>query len=286
MSFDSKSFPIMCVNPNWKDGVIVKRVALTVNGDIIPFTYNLEKLSHMQFIRNGEYLFSARQNLHTNKVTTDITSIHSGRSIACTSLPGRAYLQNLFDYISNPTKMLFSDFNDYVDLSYLGGPNVKVKDYKVYTGGLLFRLGLAGDVDMMEYIIMQLPHSRKEDLPMNWRNATPLPKVLNVRERLTTAVDGTTVTHQSEHWLLSHKDGRNTFPDLEPTKGAHISAVTSRTLKIYDSAPTPIPDDVVYAVKFIVGARIEEGEALGVSWTLYRKTGIKTVPPKLDSFKK
>lgn len=259
---------LACIKPEWDKGVVRKRIA--ISGDhnsIIPIsTYNPETMTHYQVVRSGDCIFAVTLDLKTGKVRSELVLVHAGRTMICPTfknLDTKAILERMTD-INN---ILFSDFGSFVDLEYSEMTDIEnIKPYEEFLTPMK-----EADEEMYDYVIQQLNHSKAIDVLMDWDLALQLPSWLNNRSRLTTDKDDRTIKHTSEHWLLRRKDGSWYIPDLEPTKGAHISAETQRTLKVYDHTPLAMPDDVDRAIKFILGAYVIDGNTCGVSWALYKR---------------
>lgn len=274
---------LACIKPDWDNGIIQKRVAISFATEcFIPFKkFDPEKMTHFQEVMSGDFLFIATYNLKTSKVSTQlIRLLPSGKSVTYRDLNIDPVGMGLvFEKIKDVRNIMFSDFGSYIELGNLEMNNFDVKDPLLYREVLLHHLEKA-DPEMFQYVLDELSFSFTKDLPLEWDKALRLPKWLNNRSRLVTDPEGRTVKHTSEHWLLIHASGEVTFPDLEPTKGAQISAESGRTVKMFNATPQAMPDDVTFAVKIVLGANPVDDKMRGVSWILYRADSPVTVEVK------
>lgn len=257
-----------CVKPEWDKGIIRKRIGISSDHKkVLPITtYDVEKMTHYQRINFGDCIFTVTFDLVKNKIRTELATIYSGRVMRCPSFKC-SEMEKRLAVMKDVSNIMFSDFGSYVELEYSEMSDIKdIKPYEEF----LEPMKLA-DEEMYVFVIQEMKYSKFIDVLMDWEYAIHLPQWLNNRSRLTTDKANMTVKHTSEHWLLGRKDGSWYIPDLEPTKGAHINAETQRTIKIFDSTPLAMPDDVDRAIKFILGVHVVDGHTRGVSWTLYKR---------------
>lgn len=264
---------LACIKPDWEKGTIQKRVAISFATEtFIPFKkFDPEKMTHFQEVMTGDFLFIATYNLKTSKVTSELVRLlASGRTVTYRDVNiDPVGMGEVFKKIRDVRNIMFSDFGSYIELGNLEMNNFDVKDPLLFREVLLHHLEKA-DPEMYQYLVDELSFSFMKDLPLDWGKALRLPKWLNNRSRLVTDHEGKTVKHTSEHWLLIHASGKATFPELEPTKGAQISAESGRTIKMFNATPQAMPDDVTFAVKIVLGANPVDDTMRGVSWILYR----------------
>lgn len=259
---------LACIKPEWDKGVVRKRIAIA--GDhshILPIsTYNPETMTHYQVVRSGDCIFTVTFDLKTNNVRSELVTIYTNRTMTCPTCKNPA-TKALLERMKDAGNILFSDFGSFVDLEYSEMSDIEdIKPYEEFLTPMK-----EADEEMYLYVLQELAYSKAIDVLMDWDLALQLPLWLNNRSRLTTDKNSNTVKHTSEHWLLRRKDGSWYIPDLEPTKGAHISAETQRTLKVYDHTPLAMPDEIDLAIKFILGAYVIDGHTRGVTWALYKR---------------
>ena len=259
---------VVMVNPKWEKGYIEKFLVVPMRCvRIVPIHhYDPNILSHVQYATVGDYIFRIRHFLNSNKVEEDqfmVTSQHC--LIKPKNLTITREISNHLDAIRNPKFNMFS---------IIEGANMSIHeqfDCDIASRTKFLRPLQYVDPEMFDYIVSNLEFSRDMDCDIDWRGAANLPQWLNNRERLVIDNNDQTVVHTSEHWLLIHKDGSITFPDLAPTKGARINYETQRTLEVYKAAPTAMPTGVYRAIKITIGANPVGSDMKGISWNIYQR---------------
>lgn len=264
---------VVMVRPDWEKGYIDKNLVCPMDLKTVkPVTFDPELLSHVQYLEDSDYLFTVRYYLNGKK--TDENTYFVANNLkplkVCTVLTISPLVEDYLTSIRNP------DYNLFSILKGVNMSEAKTFDCRIKTVARFLEPLAAIDPDMYEFIKSELSASYGADCPITWGRAAKLPTWLNVRERLLTKEDGSTVKHTSEHWLLFHEDGSVTFPNIPPTKGAHIDVSTKRTIAVYNNPPFALPEDVIKAVKITLGVNTyehpERGEELGgVALKLYKK---------------
>lgn len=261
---------VVLVDPNWVTGIVTKRLVINVHGDKIkPISYfSAEKMTHVQMLESEDILYTYKFNMLTGKAVESLERylIHS-KSYNMNNSSIRKAITQYTDHLKDPKHLLFSNYPNFLDLEHIHMQDIKNLNSYVKLIAKLEEV----DPEMFHFIVDQLQYSKRNDLPLIWKAAGRLPLWLNNRSRLVTNQKNETVGHTSEHWLLFHKDGSVTFPELEPTKGAHISAETGRIIEVYNNPPLPMPDTAKRAIKIVLGDHAFEGRMVGVSWTLYTR---------------
>lgn len=259
---------VVMVNPKWDKGYIEKYLVVPMRCErIVPIHhYDPNILSHVQYAGVGDYIFRIRHFLETNTFEETQVLVTSEQClIKPTNLTITSEIARYLEALRDSTFKLFS---------IIKGANMSV--YELFDCSIDKRTSFLQplrlvDPEMFDYVIANLEYSRNIDCEIDWKTAASLPRWLNNRERLVVDVEDKSVLHTSEHWLLFHKDGTVTFPELTPTKGAKIAHESRRTLEVYKAAPVAMPDTVHRAIKITIGANPVGTDMRGVSWNLYQR---------------
>lgn len=257
---------VVMVRPNWEKGFIDKFLVCSLNMNEVSkiYPFDPEHLSHFQYAYTGDHLIRIRHHLDSSKLSEDIFLVNDPKPVCVNSkIKIGAEVEKYLSQMRESDTKLFSIFRgtEMTQVEF-DVPHKLVKSF-------LAPLRMV-DEEMYDFIICELKYSKAADCPVTWGYSSKKPKWLNVRERLSVRKDGTTVNHISEHWVLFFNDGRVTMPDLEPTKGAQIDAASQRTVKVFNTPPQPMPDDVVKAIKITIGVNEVDELLRGIALKLYR----------------
>lgn len=260
---------VLMTRPMWDKGFIDKNVVVRIGSkELTDVIYDVQSLSHVQNVSSGEVVITVRHYLDgsPSKEHAHQYMPRGGKLVAFkqayTPTNSNAIIadhrcrENAMFSIYGEGRMLFSD--DF---------NCNVKESSKFISKLK-----AIDEELYDFIVANFAYSYAKNVPRGWKiGSKPLPEFIHVRERLTTADDGCTINHTSDHWLLIDAKGNATLVDGDPTYGARIQASSGRTLEVYNNAPKPMPSNVVKAIRITIGALPINGVMKGISWTLYSK---------------
>lgn len=257
------------VGEDENDGSLYKRIVINKHGQYAPWEkYRPDWASHIQKVSVGDRIYEVRLDARSGLLKQQVILVNkNGKGVNQGMLRADDINSGLIiGGMTNKLNLMYSNFNEYINHLEIRTMIEDTKPYEEFLNPLK-----EVDEEMYSYIIEQLHYSSPTHTPLEWQQSIRLPHWMNTRSRLVTDADGKTVKHTSEHWLLFHRDGTVTFPELEPGRGAHISAETQKTLKMYNAVPLAMPDTVVKAIKILIGANIINDETKGVAWTLYRR---------------
>lgn len=266
---------VVMVNPDWKRGFVDKFLVCRPGSgllagkiyvdEVVPITnFSIDDLTHTQIAYTGDYLIRIRHSLNDDTLSENVFLINEPKLVHVSSkFTLGPKVREYIDVLKNKEIKLFSMLGGLEEMKPVFDCSMRlVKRFLAPMSQV--------DNEMYEFILDELKYSKDIDCPVTWGMAAKKPQWLTVRERLVTDSDGNTANHTSEHWLLIHKNGDVTMPELEPTKGAHIDLESQRTLKIYNAAPQPMPDTVYRAVKITIGVNEVDGLLRGVALKLYK----------------
>lgn len=265
---------ILTLNPDWSKGFIDKFLVVRFNNDIAKVEpMCMHKLSHIQHANPGDVLIRVRHQVDGSYIHEDHFFLDSPTTMI-------SRVKKTRDKLSNEIKQCIIAMRDPVNrmFSYLPGTNMDdiVFDCNVPRKARFIKVLERLDKEWYQFVVEQLSSSRNDDTPGDWRSSKlkPIPQFMNIRERLVVESEASdiTVSHTSQHWLLFMEDGTTAWqPDAPATAGAMIDASTGKTIKVFSSAPVPMPKNVKRAIKFTVGLHPHNGKMVGVGWVLYGK---------------
>lgn len=118
-------------------------------------------------------------------------------------------------------------------------------------------------------IVSSAFYSPASSLPSNFKNADPLPEVLDAPAY---TWSGSMVDiEQWTEWVLWYEDGHVEVVRPAPTSGQWGSNYAHESRGEYNSAPLPMPENVVKAARVSRGVYIKNNCSYGVSWKLFKK---------------
>ena len=271
-----KTRKVPLVSLDWSNGYLDKFLVITRDYDIRPIAPpDVDKLAPTQQGFVGDILIRVRHMLNSDIILEDHYLLDSPTTWASRTKRARNSLPVI-------VKACIAEMRDPANKMIPALPKVatmeQIKyDCNVTRKARFIKVLERADAEMYKFIVEQLKYSRNDETPGDWRSSKvrPLPTFLNIRDRL--VVDSNdnnnTVSHTSQHWLLMMEDGTLVWDiSASPTSGAVIDSATGKTIKVYNDAAKPLPSGVKRAIKFTIGLHYDNGEMLGVGWSLYCNT--------------
>lgn len=263
-----------------KNLVIEKNLPMTITEDLVlpAMNYNPDTLNYTLVLPVGYHLSNTRIDLKSGKIDQSLSVLLAGLLGSSTEkLKEGTELHRIVESFKDPKNWLypFVDIYDQVDLLFKPEDGEFMTAFSQAKRFLKRTIGRV-DQEFCEFMMEQLPWSRKKDCPLVWKDGHQMPERFNVSKRLTLCKDRDYYyNYSSTHWLFYLDDGRITMPDFEPTVGATICGDTGELIEIYDKEPYEISDCVVKAIKFTVCVNPVNQQMKGIAWKLFIRNKVQ-----------